>query len=159
MKRAWIAAVLVFASATAGLGQMPAPGVAPLSAEALAAILDEPVDSACPKPQQEEVVVAARKPSFFKVCSATATCNDTTGGTVSCQFTGSGGTCSFVNQNCDNGVRGHVNCNGSVTQCPQCPCGTPACCTCAATGDCFACCRCDGGGPRVCTMECGGGLP
>jgi hypothetical protein len=55
-------------------------------------------------------------------------------------------------------VRGQVNCNGTVTQCPQCPCGTPNCCTCAQTGDCFACCRCDGGTIRQCSFECSGGF-
>lgn len=155
MKRAWFAAgILIFVSVAAGVAQTPAPSVAPLSAAALAAILNEPVDSACPKPQ-EEVVFAARKPSFLKVCSATATCNDTSGVNVSCNFTGSGGSCSFQNQNCDVGIRGHVNCNGAVTNCPQCPCGTPNCCNCLQTGDCFACCRCDGGTIGQCAQACG----
>lgn len=158
MKKAWIAAAALIFISAAGFSQTPAPSVAPLSAEALAAILDEPMDDACPKPQQE-VVFAARGPSYFKVCSATATCNDTSGVNVSCTFTGSGGTCSFTNQNCANGVRGSVNCNGTVTQCPQCPCGTPACCSCASTGSCVACCRCDGGTIRQCSEECSGGFP
>ena len=155
MKKAWIVtAVLLFVSAAAGFSRTPDPSVAPLSAEALAAILDEPVDDACPKPQ-EDAVFAARRPSFFKTCSATATCSET-GTSVSCTFTGSGGSCTFTNQNCPNGVRGQVNCNGTIKQCPICECGSiPACCRCEATGNCFDCCRCDGGGPRVCSEECG----
>jgi hypothetical protein len=30
------------------------------------------------------------------------------------------------------------------------------CCTCFATGDCFACCRCDGGSIGSCLSQCGG---
>ena len=161
MKRVWIALdVLSFITAAAGFSQTPAPSVAPLSAEALAAILDEPLDAACPKPQQDAFLAARRQGNFFKTCSATATCNDTSGVNVICTYSGSGGTCTFQNQNCANGIRGSVNCNGSVVTCPLCPCGTANCCKCASTGDCFACCRCDGGTIRACSEECSGtGFP
>ena len=85
-----------------------------------------------------------------QLCTSTATCYD--GSTVSC----SGNTCSAVDGNCDFGVRGSVTCNGVTSYCPQCPCdGTPVCCTCDRTGDCFACCRCDGGSGVFCANECG----
>ena len=155
MKRIWmVTAVLFFMTVVSGFSQVPAPSVSPLSAEALAAILGESTDAACPKPQQDVVFAARRQGNFFKTCSATATCSDTSG-SVSCTYTGTGGTCSFTNQNCASGIRGSVNCNGAVTQCPACPCGTPNCCICESTGDCFACCRCDGFSGPFCRQECG----
>jgi hypothetical protein len=57
MKRAWIVvAVLSFLPVTAGFAQAPAPSVAPLSAEALAAILGQPTDSGCPEPEESVVL-------------------------------------------------------------------------------------------------------
>jgi hypothetical protein len=154
MKRVWVvAAILSFISVTAGFAQAPAPSVAPLSAEALAAILGPPADTACPEPQ-ESVVLPDQRQGVYKTCSASATCNDTSGVPVSCSFGGAGGSCTFTNQNCAAGIRGSVNCQGSVTQCPVCPCGSTQCCICASTGDCFACCRCDGGGPVFCRNQC-----
>jgi hypothetical protein len=154
MKPGWmVTAVLVLVSTATGFAQTPAPSVAPLSAAALAAILAEPLDPACPAPQGDVVLAAQR--SLLKTCSATATCNDTSGVNVSCTYTGSGGTCTFTNQSCANGVRGQVNCNGTVKQCPQCPCGTPHCCICEETGDCFSCCRCAGGTFAACSLACG----
>jgi len=158
MKRVWIVvAVLSFLSVSAGFSQAPAPSVAPLSAEALAAILGQPAATACPKPQ-ESVVLPDQHQGIYKTCNASATCNDTSGVPVSCNYGGSGGSCTYQNQNCAAGVRGQVNCQGSVTQCPVCPsdCGSPKCCQCEATGDCFACCRCDGGTIGQCINACGG---
>ena len=158
MKRVWItAAFWSLISVTAGFTQIPAPSGAPLSAEALAAILNGPTGALCAKPQEEATTAARRPGSFFKACSATATCWDSGGFKISCTYSGSGGTCTFQDQNCAANVRGSVNCNGTVTQCPVCDCGGPAvCCTCNSTGDCFACCRCDGGTVRQCTQACGG---
>ena len=131
-----------------------APSVAPLTNEALTAILGQPaVKGACPAPQGE-MLFAARGPAVPKSCSAQTTCWD--GTPLSCQWTGTGGTCTSTPSNCDFGTRGSVNCNGTVTSCPQCPCGTPNCCQCDATGDCFACCRCGGGGAGYCIQQCGG---
>ena len=158
MKRVWIAAaVLIFLAAAAGFSQAPAPSIAPFSAEALAAILGQPAADACPKPQ-ESVVLSAQRQGTFKTCSATATCNDTSGINVTCNYSGSGGSCSFQNQNCAALVRGHVTCQGTTVVCPLCPsdCGSPKCCQCEATGDCFACCRCDGGTVGQCIDACGG---
>lgn len=156
MKRIWIVSIILFfMSVAAGFSQAPAPSVAPLSEQALAAILDQPTGAACPPPQESLILPDQLEGIQFKTCSATATCNDTSHVNVSCNFSGSGGTCSFQNQNCASGIRGQVNCNGTVTQCPACPCGTPNCCICAGTGDCFACCRCGGGTFSQCSQLCG----
>ncbi|HEV8578013.1 MAG TPA: hypothetical protein VGX68_02930 [Thermoanaerobaculia bacterium] len=157
MKRVWFAAVvLAFLATAAGFSQTPAPSVVPLSAEALAAILGQPAGTACSRPQENAVFAARRQGNFFKACSATATCNDTSGTNISCNFGGSGGTCTFQNQDCANGIQGFVNCNGTVTNCPACPCNLrPICCVCESSGDCFACCRCDGGTAGECAEACG----
>jgi hypothetical protein len=152
MKKAVIlACTLAFVSAVC-VAQTPS--VAPLSAQALAMILGQPAATgACPLPQ-DEAVFAARHPTLAKACSATVTCWD--GSVKSCTYSGGGGTCTATQSNCSVGTRGSVNCNGTVTSCPQCPCGTPNCCTCDSTGDCVACCRCGGGGAVQCFKECGG---
>ena len=154
MKKVWaVGAILSFMFVAAGFSQVPAPSDAPLSAEALAAIVGQPAGAACPQPQ-ESLDLPGQHPGVYMSCSATATCNDTSG-SVNCFFEGSGGSCTFQNQNCAAGVRGQVNCNGTIKQCPQCPCGTPNCCICGATGDCFACCRCGGGTFSQCSQLCG----
>jgi hypothetical protein len=152
MKRVWIVGVILsFMSVAAGFS-------APLSDGALAAILAQPAGTECPQPQESVLSPDPLQGAQFKTCSAVATCNDTSGVNVSCNFSGSGGTCTFQNQNCAAGIRGQVNCNGAVTQCPVCPssCGTPVCCNCEATGDCIACCRCAGGTFGQCFQACGG---
>ena len=149
MRRIWIVGVILsFLSVAAGFS-------APLSDEALAAILAQPTGAACPQPQESLTLPDQLQGAQLKTCSATATCNDTSHVNVSCSFGGSGGSCTYQNQNCASGIRGQVNCNGTVTQCPSCCTGTPQCCTCAATGDCVACCRCDGGPPLQCLRACG----
>lgn len=154
MKRVWIVSVLLsFLSVATGFS-------APLSDAALAAILDQPTGAACPQPQepQESLTLPDQLQGIqYMTCSATATCNDTSGVNVSCNFGGSGGSCTFQNQNCASGIRGRVNCNGTVTLCPQCPCGTQPCCSCQATGNCSACCICGGGSALACAQECSGG--
>jgi hypothetical protein len=156
MKRVWLVGiVLSFMSVAAGFS-LPAPSVAPLSDEALAAILGQPAGAACPQPPQDSLDHPGQHPGVNMTCSATATCNDTSHVNVSCNFGGSGGSCTFQNQNCALGIRGQVNCNGTVTQCPACPCGSMVCCYCASTGDCNACCVCAGGKPVACAEECGG---
>lgn len=155
-KEAVIACVIcTLAFAAAGLAQPPRE--APLPPEALAAILGQ--SPSCPTPQSEAVLAAAKpgRPGFgpLKSCNATATCES---GSVSCSVPGAGGTCTFANRNCDIDEPGHVTCNGVTTWCPtDCPCDDrPVCCTCFATGDCFACCRCDGGSIGSCLSQCGG---
>jgi hypothetical protein len=153
MKKALIIACTMAFVSAAAFAQ--APSVAPLSSEVLAAILGQPeVAGSCPTPQGEALFAARRQGNgLYKSCSATANCWD--GTTKSCTWSGAGGTCTATDSNCDAGIRGSVNCNGTVTSCLQCPCGTPMCCQCASSGDCFACCRCDGGTVRQCGEECG----
>lgn len=156
MKRIWIASVILsFLSVAAGFSQTPAPNGGRLSDEALAAILGQTTGTACPTPQGD-VELPDQHPGINMTCSATATCNDTSGVNVSCNWGGSGGSCTFQNQNCASGIRGQVNCNGTITECPACSCGTFACCNCAETGDCFFCCRCAGGKPAECANLCPG---
>lgn len=157
MKSSIVAAVLLLVSAATGLSQVPAPNVAPLSAEVLAAILGQPAVTACPKPQQQDPVFAARRQgNFFKSCAAVATCNDTSGVPVNCVYNGPGGICFAVDQDCANGIRGYAQCQGVQSFCPECPpsCGSQACCDCEETGDCFSCCRCDGGSVSLCINQC-----
>jgi hypothetical protein len=87
-----------------------------------------------------------------KSCSAQTTCWD--GSVVSCQLPGTGTCTSYPLSDCDYGVRGSVNCGGTVTYCPPCPCGTVWCCQCESMGDCYACCRCDGFSHRDCDNSC-----
>src|ERR1044071_852302 len=155
MKRVWIVgAILSLLPVAAGFSQGPAPGAAPAGAEALAAILGQPTGAACLEPQGS-LDLPGQHPGVYRTCSATATCNDTSHSNISCNYGGAAGVCSFQNQNCAAGVQGQVNCNGTITRCPTCPCGTPNCCICQNSGDCFACCKCDGGTFSQCTAQCG----
>jgi hypothetical protein len=154
MKRVWLVGIVLSFMAVAVGFSLPAPSDAPLSDEALTAILGQPAGAECALPQDGLVLPDQPPGPQFMTCSATATCNDTSGINVSCNFGSSGGTCTFENQDCAAGIRGQVICNGTVTQCPSCPCGTPACCKCAADGDCFYCCRCDGGTITECRALC-----
>lgn len=153
MKNALIVACTLLFVSAAGFAE---PGPAPLSDEALAAILAAPVGSgSCPAPQNG-VLVAAKKPGdglLKALCTATATCES---GTVYCEGNNSTTSCSAKDRNCDIGQRGSVTCDGVTTLCPtRCPCDdTPICCQCDRTGDCVACCRCDGGGIFQCSQEC-----
>ncbi len=149
MKKTWIVGVILsFLSVAVGFS-------APLSDEALAAILDQSTGAACPQPPQDSVDRPGQHPGVNMTCSATATC--TPYANVSCSFGGSGGSCTFQNRNCDAGIRGWVNCNGTVTLCPQCPCGSMPCCSCQETGDCVHCCICGGGSAVACAQDCSGG--
>ena len=152
MKKVVILACTLALLAVAGFAQTPS--VAPLTSSALAAILGEPAAAgACPLPQTG-VLFAAQRPGsgFLKTCSATATCG--TDPSVSCTYSGSGGTCSFHNRSCPT-WQGYVTCNGVTTSCPT-PCPPSQWCTqCDQTGDCYACCRCGGGGAGHCAFICG----
>jgi hypothetical protein len=159
MKKACIIIVCTMAFVSAAAFAQT-PSVAPLTGEALAVILGEPaVTASCPSPgpsPQSEVLFAARRPAVPKACSATANC--TPGTTVSCTYTGTGGTCTAVDRNCSVNQRGYVSCNGVVTNCPttcqSCNLICQACNQCDQTGDCFACCRCDGGTISQCSQQC-----
>jgi hypothetical protein len=148
MKRAWIAAVaLVFVSA-AGFAQ--APGPAPLSGAALAAILGPPVAGGACAPQSEGVQLAAARPRITtkSACTATAQCYS---GTVSCSGNSS---CSAQDRDCAIPTAGQVTCDGVTTGCPV---ACTICDQCAATGDCIKCCQCDYGLSIImCSRYCGG---
>lgn len=153
MRKVWFLACTMVLISAAGFAQTPS--VAPLTNEALAAILGPAaVHGACAVPQNEAVFASNRsRAGLAKSCSATATCG--TDPSVSCSVTGTGGTCTFANRNCNGGEQGHVTCNGVTTWCPTiCPPST-WCQKCDDTGDCFACCRCDGGGAGHCAFICG----
>jgi hypothetical protein len=114
----------------AGLAQTPSP--APLSQEALAAILGQPVVTGEQTlPQTEELVLAvAKSPLPLK---ATCTANCLYGGTVSC----SGGSCSSVDgTSCSS--RGRVTCGGTTHTCSNC----------------YLNCRCGGNTDAFCRANC-----
>jgi len=149
MKTAWILALSLVLSSAAGLCQTT--GAAPLSREALAAIVGPSAvqGSACAvKPSA--TVLAANKPRGLQksACTATANCSS---GTVSCS---GNSTCTAVDAACPSQA-GYVTCDGVTTNCGACPgSGNPNCDDCAATGDCISCCRCDGFSLRQCILWC-----
>lgn len=149
--KAWIvacAAVLLVSAACFA----QTPSTPPLTREALAMILSQPVPAGSPATQTSGAVLTAahsRAGLGKSSCDATAACET---GTVHCSGSSS---CSSVDRNCNFGIRGSVTCDNITTQCPTaCSCGTPLCCTCDSTGDCNACCRCAGGSPLECSLEC-----
>jgi hypothetical protein len=149
MKKVWIVACLLLFVAVAGFAQTPSK--APLSSEALAAILGQPSGSC--GTQQNEVLLAAKRPKVWEKSGCNATANCSFGLTVSC----SGSTsCTAVDHNCP-GEPGHVTCDGVTTSCQPCCTGTMIqrlCCECDETGDCISCCRCDGGSIGQCAIQC-----
>lgn len=145
MKRAWIVAVaLVFVSA-AGFAQAPSP--APLSDEALAAILGPSAAGGACAPRAEGVQLAAARPgtNLKSACTATAQCAS---GTVSCSGNSS---CSAQDRDCAIPTSGKVTCDGVTTWCPT---ACTVCDQCAATGDCIKCCQCDGYSFIFCSRSC-----
>lgn len=153
MKKAWILACTLLFISVAGF----ADGPAPLSDEALAAILGEPLaGSSCATKaggmgEMRFVKAVAGEKAFCTV--------DCPSGTpVSCT---SSTDCTAVERNCSVYERGHVMCNGVKTYCTPTCCsgGTPqenACCRCDALGGCTDCCRCAGGTISQCKDECFG---
>ena len=130
---------------------------APLTSQALAAILAQPVDAGCGAIAQSGPAPVAMASSQTKaLCTATATCES---GTVSCQSNVSATSCTAVDRDCSWYQRGYVTCNGVTTQCPTscCNSGTPRqrqCCYCAETGECLSCYICENGFvlyPGVCS--------
>ena len=154
MKAAWIVLCTLLVVSAAGFAE--APGKAPLTSEALTAILGPGEAPGSCAPGEGGVVFAAKRPRAVEkaLCTATVTCES---GTISCQGNNSSTSCSATDRNCEFGIRGRVTCDGVTTECPTgCPCGTPDCCFCAATGDCFSCCRCNGGSSALCNKACFG---
>ncbi|HYH45983.1 MAG TPA: hypothetical protein VEG34_09870 [Thermoanaerobaculia bacterium] len=140
MKSAWIVAVVLLFVSAAGFA---APSPAPLSGEALAAILGPaPAGGAC-APKAEGVQLAAARPGteIKSACNATAQCGS---GTVSCSGNSS---CSAQDRNCAIPTAGKVTCDGVTTWCSG---GCTLCDQCDATGDCMACCQCQGYAYWIC---------
>jgi len=155
MKKSWILACVLLFATVAAFAQTPSRP--PLSREALAAILGQPVAGSCAT-QPADIRQVAKRPGALPekstLCTATATCQF--GNSVSCSSSVNAANCTAVNANC-NTEPGHVTCDGQTTSCPACCSGTPrqvSCCKCEQTGDCFACCFCGGGGPVACSREC-----
>jgi hypothetical protein len=159
MKNACIVACTLLFVSVAGFAQKPSP--APLTREALAAILGpSAVTGSCPLPQRT-VLFAAKSPRAGlekSLCSATANCAS---GTVTCTGNNSTTSCSAADRNCATGEQGHVTCDSVTTWCPTtCTSGcSPGpgmwCCQCDLTGSCLSCCRCEGGTLRGCAEACG----
>lgn len=156
MRKAWIFACAALFLATTAVAETPS--VAPLTNEALAAILAQPAVSsgscATGAGEADRALFALELPRpglQMSACTATAAC---VSGTVSCSGNSS---CSAVDSNCNIGQRGQVTCDGVTTLCPLCPCDdTPVCCRCERYGDCMSCCRCGGGTFSSCNAECYG---
>jgi hypothetical protein len=124
---------------------------APLAREALASILGQAAPAgACGAAQGWAPANALPPARTSSTCMVTATCST---GTVSCS---GNSTCYKQDSGCKNGIQGFVNCDGVVTWCPQCPCGSLWCCQCELSGDCLDCCRCAGGTFGGCLASCGG---
>lgn len=159
MKNAWILACALLFVSSSGFAETAPPF--PLTVEALAAILGQPVaGSACATqagPAQPTAKVVYASEGLDSTCTAQVTCPT---GTISCTGTG---TCTAVDRNCDILERGHITCDGVTTSCSTgcCTGGTiqqNACCRCNATGSCTDCCRCEGGTLSQCNTACNGGV-
>ena len=148
MTKAWIIACTLLLVSAAGFAETPAP----LTSEALAAILGQPAGSC--DPQQSKALFAAGRPGTGQeksLCTATADCWD--GNTVSCQGNSS---CTAKDRSCSTGWEGHVTCDGVTTFCSAPTCRDYACERCSAHGLCIACCECDGGSSSYCVNLCKG---
>jgi hypothetical protein len=133
MRRALILGCAVLFVSIAGLAQTPSP--APLSQEALSAILGQPaVTGEQASPQTEEPVLAsAQRPLPLKfLCSASCYL----GGSVTCS-SGGPGSCSAVDgTSCSS--RGKVTCAGITATCSNC----------------YLNCRCGGHTDSFCRANC-----
>jgi hypothetical protein len=159
MKSAGVVAVACTFFLISAVGFAQTPTKAPLTREAIAAILGlSTATGGCakaPAAAPSRVLFAAQKPGPDGGVGAMATCTaNCESGTVQC--TGST-SCEAFDRNCSVFERGHVTCNNggtiTTTWCPtQCP--SDHCYNCAQTGACFDCCRCDGGGAASCAFCC-----
>lgn len=133
MRKVLIAACAALFFSIAGLAQTAlTPSPAPLSQEALAAILGPSVVTGEPAlpPTEEPFLAAAKRPLPLKA-TCTATC--LYGGTVSC----TGSTCSAVNgTSCSS--KGKVTCGSTTTTCSNC----------------YLNCRCSGFTDSFCRANC-----
>jgi len=133
MRKVLIAACAALFLSIAGLAQTaPTPNPAPLSQEALEAILGQPAVTGEPAlPQTEASVLAAAKSPLPLKAICTANCY--LGGTISC----TGTSCSAVNgSSCSS--KGNVTCGGTTHTCSNC----------------YLNCRCGGNSDSFCRANC-----
>ena len=133
MKKVLLVGCAALFISIAGLAQTPSPAPAPLSEEALAAILGQPaVAGEQASPQTEEPVLAAARGPLPSKSMCTARCPF--GVSVSCTGTG---TCSSTDgTTC--AAKGKVVCNGVTTSCNTC----------------YVSCRCSGFNDAFCRANC-----
>jgi len=142
MRKASLLACAVLFISSIGFAQTP--GRAPLTEEALAAILgpSTTASDSCGS-QPEAMAFAAKRPQLLEKSTCTANCLG--GGTVTCSST----NCSAKNGTCSN-LTGSVTCGGTAHYC-----STPSYCTrCNVCGDCYSCCRCAGQSGSFCSANC-----
>ena len=144
MKNAWIVACTLLLVSGGAFAQTSTK--APLTSEALAAILGQPVITNSLALKQSEALLFEPRPLMMAACTATETC---VSGTVNCSGNSS---CTAVDYNCAQSQPGYVICDGAQTSCPAF--GGPLCCQCQTSGGCFACCRCNGGSLIQCDQQC-----
>ncbi len=133
MRKVLITACAALFFSIAGLAQATqTPSPAPLSQEALEAILGQPAVTGEPAlPQTAELALAAKSPLPLKI-KCTADC--LYGGTISCT---TGGSCSAVDgTSCSS--KGHVTCAGTTHTCSNC----------------YLNCRCGGSSDSFCRANC-----
>src|SRR5690349_208488 len=132
MRKVLIVGCAILFISIAGLAQTTSP--APLSQEALAAILGQPAVAGEPaSPQTEEPVLASAKRPLPVKAACTATCVFGAS-TVSC--TGSGSCTSVDGTSCSS--KGHVTCGGVTKTCSTC----------------YISCRCAGSSDSFCRANC-----
>jgi hypothetical protein len=162
MKNARVVAIACTFFLVSAVGFAQAPTKAPLTREAIAAILGlSTAGGGCakaPAAGPSQMVFASKKEGPGGGVGEMAFCQaNCESGTVQCTGDIS---CQAFHRNCTTACEpGHVTCNDTVngtttTWCPtQCSGGT-SCCNCAQTGDCVDCCRCDGGSLMQCNNCC-----
>lgn len=161
MKSARVLAIVFAFFLVSAVGVAQPSAKAPLSREAIAAILGlSTAPGGCAKAPAvlpTRLVLAAKKGpggGVSEMAFCQANCES---GTVSCEGDIS---CQAFDRDCvaPNCEKGHVTCNDTMTGTTTtwCPTDCPAsfCCTCVQTGSCYDCCRCDGGTQVQCSNCC-----
>jgi hypothetical protein len=120
------------------------PGRAPLTEEALTAILGPSTTASEGDSQQEAMTFAAKRPELWLKATCTANCLG--GGTVTCSGTT---TCSAKNGTCSSPT-GTVTCGSTTKSCPV----LSMCTRCNLCGDCYSCCICSGHTGSFCSANC-----
>jgi hypothetical protein len=109
----------------------------------------------CTEPTQSTDLPGIAPTPVLLACSASATCNN--GSTITCNFTGSGGSCTYANANCSVGQQGYVKCGTNPTiYCPACPvvCEPPFNQSCSTNLQCRTFCQSLGFGQYWCAGGC-----